>query len=72
MPPHSARHASCMNATQTPADIISKLIAAPELPSGPDERFALYGVMGLPFASGHILALRDAPAASISPAFRSV
>jgi len=72
VPPRAARHASRMNATQTPADIIAKLIAAPELPSGADERFALYGVMGLPFASGHILALRDAPAASIGPAFRSV
>lgn len=71
-PPRAARHADGMNATQAPADIIAKLIADPRLPSGPDERFALYGVMGLPFASGHVLALRDAPAASIGPAFRSV
>ena len=36
------------------------------------ERFNGYGVMGLPFASGHILCLRRFPAVSIGPAYTSV
>ncbi|MFQ5471818.1 MAG: hypothetical protein ACE5FA_02880 [Dehalococcoidia bacterium] len=36
------------------------------------ERFNGFGVMGLPFASGHILGLRRFPASSIGPAYSSV
>ena len=36
-----------------------------ELPPGNEERFSGYGVMGLPFASGHILSLRRFPASSL-------
>jgi len=43
-----------------------------DLPAGSDERFAGYGVMGLPFASGHVLAMRRFPASSIGPAYTSV
>ncbi|MGI8939837.1 MAG: hypothetical protein ACR2JF_16800 [Iamia sp.] len=39
---------------------------------GRTERFAGYGVMGLPFASGHVLAMRRFPASSIGPAYTSV
>jgi hypothetical protein len=42
------------------------------LPAGSDERFAGYGVMGLPFRSGHVLAMRRFPASSIGPAYTSV
>jgi hypothetical protein len=42
------------------------------LPSGTGERFAGYGVMGLPFASGHVLAMRRFPASSVGPAYTSV
>ncbi len=42
------------------------------LPSGDAERFAGYGVMGLPFASGHVLAMRRFPASSIGPGYSSV
>jgi hypothetical protein len=42
------------------------------LPSGAGERFTGYGVMGLPFAYGHVLALRRFPASSIGPAYTSV
>jgi len=42
------------------------------LPSGDDERVVGFGVMGLPFASGHYLAYRDFPASSFAPAYRSV
>ncbi|MDO8614654.1 MAG: hypothetical protein Q7T33_02820 [Dehalococcoidia bacterium] len=36
------------------------------------ERFSGYGVMGLPFASGHILGLRRFPASSVGPGYTSV
>jgi hypothetical protein len=42
------------------------------LPDGDDERVLGFGVMGLPFASGHYLAYRDFPASSFAPAYRSV
>jgi hypothetical protein len=40
--------------------------------AGSEERFAGYSVIGLPFASGHILALRRFPASSIGPAYTSI
>ncbi|MCD6682259.1 MAG: hypothetical protein LT102_16705 [Burkholderiaceae bacterium] len=43
-----------------------------ELLPGSDERFNGYGVMGLPFASGHILGLRRFPASSVGPGYSSV
>jgi hypothetical protein len=43
-----------------------------DLPPGNGERFAGYGVMGLPFGSGHVLAMRRFPASSIGPAYTSV
>jgi hypothetical protein len=42
------------------------------LPAGPGERFSGYGVMGLPFTSGHVLAMRRFSASSIGPAYTSV
>lgn len=45
---------------------------AADLPAGGDERVVGYGVIGLPFASGHYLALRDFVASSFGPAYRSV
>ncbi|MBO0865321.1 MAG: hypothetical protein J2P16_09650 [Mycobacterium sp.] len=59
-------------AENPPSEVVAQMVADPHLPSGAGERFALYGVMGLPFASGHYLTLRDTPAASIGPAFRSI
>lgn len=44
----------------------------PVLPVGTDERFAGYGVMGLPFRSGHVLGLRRFPASSIGAGYTSV
>lgn len=41
-------------------------------PAGEWERFDGYGVMGVPFSSGHILALRRFPASSIGPGYTSV
>ncbi len=43
-----------------------------EVPPGRGERFSGFGVMGLPFASGHVLAMRRFPASSIGPAYTSV
>src|SRR6476659_775516 len=45
---------------------------AVDLPAGTDERVAGYGVIGLPFSSGHYLALRDFVASSFGPAYRAV
>jgi hypothetical protein len=44
----------------------------PDLPEGEEDRFAGYGIMGLPFASGHVLAMRRFPASSIGPAYTSI
>jgi hypothetical protein len=43
-----------------------------QLPSGSAEGFSGYGVMSMPFASGHVLALRRFPASAVGPAFTSV
>lgn len=37
-----------------------------------EEAFSGYGVMGLPFASGHVLGLRRFPASSIGPGYFSI
>ena len=42
------------------------------LPAGAGDRFTGYGVMGLPFTSGHVLAMRRFPASSIGPGYTSV
>lgn len=42
------------------------------LPGGDEERFSSWGVMGLPFRSGNILAFRRFPASSIGPGYSAV
>jgi len=37
----------------TPRQAVEALRAQPQLSDGDDERFTGYGVMGLPFVSGH-------------------
>jgi hypothetical protein len=44
----------------------------PELPEGKGERVSGYGVMGLPFQSGHVLGLRRWTASSVGQAFTSI
>lgn len=61
-----------MKTTRVPREVARSITANPVLPSGEDETFAGYGVMGLPFASGHYLALRVIPATSFAPGYRSV
>jgi hypothetical protein len=67
----TAQH-RCMTRLHTPADAASAVLHNPALPPGDDERFAGFGVLGLPFASGHYLALRCIPTSSFAPGYRSV
>jgi hypothetical protein len=58
--------------TTTPRQAVEAVQAHPLLPEGDDERFTGYGVMGVPFTSGHYLALRDFVATSVGPAYRAI
>jgi hypothetical protein len=55
-----------------PAAIVQDLERRADVPPGSEDRFFGYGVMGLPFRSGHVLGLRRFPASSIGPGYRSV
>ena len=55
-----------------PRDAAQAAIDDPRLPAGTDERFSGYGVMGLPFSSGHYLTVRHFPASSIGPGYTAV
>jgi len=55
-----------------PRDYAERIERTRELPPGTEERFQGYGVMGLPFASGHVLAMRRFPASSVGPGYTSV
>jgi len=56
----------------SPRRLVEQIEAAPTLPHGLDERFNGYGVMGLSFTSGHVLAMRRFPATSVGPGYTSV
>ena len=54
-------------------ELAAELEARAELPETPGrERFWGYAVVGVPFRSGHILAMRRFPATSIGPGYTSV
>ncbi len=55
-----------------PKMLVDRLEQDWSLPADDSERFSGYGVMGLPFASGHVLALRRFPASSVGPGYTSV
>lgn len=55
-----------------PRTIVRAIEQDPRLPHGSAECFFGYGVMGLPFASGHVLAMRRFPASSVGPGYTSV
>lgn len=55
-----------------PKDLVDEIEASAALSEGEDERFSGYAVIGLPFSSGHVLALRRFPASSIGPGYTSV
>jgi hypothetical protein len=61
-----------MTAVPGPATLAAEAEDRRDPPAGDDERFAGYGVMGLPFAAGHVLAMRRFPASSIGPAYTSI
>jgi hypothetical protein len=55
-----------------PRNVTELIEATAVLPAGSEERFNGYAIMGLPFTSGHVLALRRFPASSIGPGYTSV
>jgi hypothetical protein len=55
-----------------PKELVDSLEQGAQLPSGNEERFAGYGVMGVPFSSGDILAMRRFPASSLGQGYTSV
>jgi len=55
-----------------PREIVQRIETNPALPAGQGDRFAGYAVIGLPFRSGHVLALRRFPASSVGPGYTSV
>lgn len=61
-----------VSAKSQPQTFARQAEEAPDLPSGAGERISGYGVMGVPFASGHYLALRHITASSIGPGYRAV
>jgi hypothetical protein len=52
--------------------IIEAIECDAPLPDGVGDRFSGYGIVGLPFQSGHVLALRRFPASSIGPGYTAV
>jgi hypothetical protein len=61
-----------MTKQQTPQNIVAGVLSDPVLPPGDDERFVGFGIMGLPFANGHYLAMRQFPATSFGAPYVSV
>jgi len=55
-----------------PKDLVDSLEQGTELPSGNEERFSGYGVSGVPFTSGDLLAMRRFPASSLGESYTSV
>jgi len=55
-----------------PRTLIEQIERNSSLPEGNSDRFAGYAVMGLPFVSGHVLALRRFPSSSLGPGYTSV
>jgi hypothetical protein len=58
--------------TMSARDAAMRTEAAQRRTEGPDERFAGYAVMGLPFASGHYLALRRFPSTPFERGYHAV
>jgi len=52
--------------------IIPSLDHDARLPGGAGDRFSGYAIIGLPFQSGHVLALRRFPVSSIGPGYTAV
>jgi hypothetical protein len=61
-----------MTKQHTPQDTVAAVLADPMLPTGDDERFVGFGIIGLPFSNGHYLAMRQFPATTFAPPYVSV
>jgi hypothetical protein len=61
-----------MRVAATPGEVAAALEEMPGRLDAQRERFRGYGVMGLPFESGHVLGLRRFPASSIGPGYTSI
>jgi hypothetical protein len=57
---------------RSPAEFAQAVEDRPSLPPGDCERVSGYGVMGLPFLSGHVLGLRRWTASSVGDSFTSI
>lgn len=57
---------------RSPAEFANDAEDNPRLPAGDCERVSGYGVMGLPFRSGHVLGLRRWTASSVGEGFTSI
>lgn len=57
---------------QEPGNVVEAIETSTALPEGDEERFTGYGVMGVPFKSGHVLCLRRFPVTSIGRGYTSV
>jgi hypothetical protein len=55
-----------------PGTVARRIEQGSPIPPGGAERFVGYGVMGLPFSSGHVLALRRFPSSSIGPGYTAI
>lgn len=55
-----------------PRDLAELTEIDPTVPEGPGDRLCGYGVLGLPFQSGHVLALRRYPASSLGYGYSAV
>ncbi|MFD2244749.1 hypothetical protein [Pontibacter ruber] len=53
-------------------ELVARLDSEATLPKGTEERFNGYGVIGITFRSGHVLALRHFAASSVGPGYTSV
>ncbi len=53
-------------------ELVDRLELGTKLPSGNEERFTGYGVLGVPFTSGDLLAMRRFPASSLGESYTSV
>jgi hypothetical protein len=56
----------------TPRQYVERAEAHPQLPEGTEERVSGYGLMGIPFSTGHVLGLRRWTASSVGEPFTSI
>jgi hypothetical protein len=53
-------------------ELVRSIEEGSTLPSGNSERFAGYALIGVPFQSGHVLAMRRFPVSSLGPGYTSI